>query len=283
MSKNVISICDCPISDSIFDIKNALEEPTICRVRKIFAVRYCEPGKDEPTKKHVFIWVEWTNTNAAWMFSARLNHQGEKSIFKLDRWDQPICTQVDKYGNAIAHAHWTCTPSSSKKFLEAELLYGNRSDEKIWSKFVSLGESEDISDDEQESEDISDDEQEDLEDVVEAEPSLETIQLEATMPLPIPKLVRQRADQNIPEPSKLFLLLPDPEDNDEPPELDLAGWNEIFGFEIPTIESTNSSQLSSKELHQLSCGTLKSYGDILPEFLPLEKSVLLPFPTNNLN
>jgi len=268
---NVISICDCPLSDSIFDIKNALEEPTICRVRKIFAVRYCEPGKEEPTKKHVFIWVQWINTNASCMFTARLMHQGEKDLFKLDRWDSPICTAVDKYGNAIAHAHWVVRLSSREKFLEAELLYGIRSDEQMWSKFISLGESEEVSDDEQEQ----------LKEVDEAEPSQQTDVQEKTeevpkLALPIPKLRRERADTNIPEHSKLSLLLPDFEDNDEPPELDLAEWNEIFGFEIPTHEenivfASHSSQLTRKELHQLSRGTIKCYGDLPPEFLPMEK------------
>jgi len=270
INTNVISICDCNVSDSIFDIKNALEEPTICRVRKIYAVRYCEPGKEEPTKKLVFIWVEWTNTNASWMFSSRLNHQGEKALYKLDRWDQPICTARDKYGNAIAHAHWVVRPSSREKFIEAELLYGIRSNEQLWSKFISLGESEEVSDDEQEQLEVE-----------EAEPSQENDVQEKTeevpkLALPIPKLRRERADTNIPEHTKLSLLLPDPEDNDEPPELDLAGWNEIFGFEIPTLEekivfASHSSQLTRKELHQLSRGTLKCYGDLHPEFLQMEK------------
>jgi len=275
---NVISICDCPITDSIFNIKNALEEQSICRVRKIFAVRYCEPGKNEPTKKHVFIWVEWINTNASCAFTARLMHQGDKSIFKLDRWDQPICTQVDKYGNAIAHAHWTARPSSTEKFLEAEQLYGTRNDDKIWSKFISLGESAEDSDDVHERVEVA----KAFAKADETKPSI--------LDLPIPKLERYK--QTIPEvnPSNatcgLSLLLPEEEEQDDDPPLNQASWSEILGFEIQEPEenwvfANHSSQLSRKELYQLGCGKIKCVGDFQPEFMPVNKEVSWPFPTNN--
>jgi hypothetical protein len=260
--QNVITISDCPITDSIFDIKNALEEPSICRVRKIFAVHINDIDEKEPPKKCVFIWVEWTNTNASWIFSAQLRDHGEKLIFKLDRWDQPICTQINKYGNAIAHAHWICRPSSREQFIEAELLHGNRNDYKIWSKFISLGESEEVSDNEQEEVELAEE---------------ETVSI-----IPIPKLERQKPQLSEKKSNKaegwgLSLILPEKEEQDYDEQSQVqASWSEILGFEIQ--EPEENSSLSRKELYLLGCGKML---DLNPEFIPMNKEVSCPFPTNN--
>ena len=268
MSENVITICDCPIKDSIFNIKKSLEESTICRVRKIFAVPYCEQGKNEPTKKRVYVWVEWGDTNAAWIFTARLNHHREEALFKLDNWDQPIVTARDEYGNPTQHAHWVVLPASKEKVWEDELYFRSR-DSDNWEKYLAQGES------------VYDTDEESAEPAKGTEASGQTDQVEKTeetqkLVLPIPKLIRQKAEIVENKSSNalgcLSLLLPDPqEEDDEPPELDQNGWNEIFGFEIPMVAASHSSQLSRKELHQLSCGTLKCYGDLPPECIHMEK------------
>jgi hypothetical protein len=148
---NVISISDCSITDSLYNIKNALEDPTICTVRKMFSVR-CSNGNNEPEKKRVYIWVKWTNTNAAWMFTARLNHHCEEPLFKLDRWDQPIVTKRDEYGNPTEHAHWIVRPSSRENFKLDEEHFGSRDNEEIWTRYLAPGETADDTDNEQEQE-----------------------------------------------------------------------------------------------------------------------------------
>ena len=140
-SYGVICIRSCPIKDSIYDIKVALEVGAICRVRKIFAAKWPEECNDEPTKKVVYIWVEWSNTNASCMFTARLNHHGEEALFKLDGWEQPIVTERDKYGNPTCHAHWVVRPSSGERCAEDELYFGSRENDKKWEKYLASGES----------------------------------------------------------------------------------------------------------------------------------------------
>jgi hypothetical protein len=71
---------------------------------------------DGSERKRVFICVEWTNTNASCIFTARLRHHLEEPVFKLDRWDQPMVTKIDEYGNATEHAHWVANPFSKKQF-----------------------------------------------------------------------------------------------------------------------------------------------------------------------
>ena len=151
-SSCVICIRDCPIQDSIFNIKHSLEHHSICQVRKIFATKYWDSGNNEPSKKLVYIWVEWRNTNASGIFTTRLNHHGEASLFKLDRWDKPICTNIDDSGNEIAHENWTVTITSRENFIEDEIKFGTRDDEEIWQIYLAPGESFEDPDEEQEDE-----------------------------------------------------------------------------------------------------------------------------------
>jgi hypothetical protein len=264
MSKNVISICDCSITDSIFNIKKSLEEPTICRVRKIFAVPYCEQGENKPIKKRVYAWVEWGITNAACMFTARLNHHGEEVLFKLDNWDQPIVTAIDEYGNPTQHAHWVVNPVSKEKIWEDELYFGSR-DSENWEKYLAPGES--IYDIDEEAEPAK-------EEKIEAVPS-------------IPKLERNNPPVRQEKPANagcLSLFLPEPDQEEEEecvsPETDDELFREMFIFPEPQdniVYANHSSQLSRKELHLLSCGKLKCYGDLHPEFMPINKEVTLHF------
>jgi hypothetical protein len=149
-SNSIICIYDCPNEDSIFNIKHSLEEHSICRVQKIFATKYCESGNNKPSKKIIYIWVEWLNTNASGSFTTRLSHHGEASLFKLDRWNQPICTKRDEYGNEIEHKRWIVMPTSIQKFNEDEIKFGSRYNEEIWQIYLAPGDSSEDIDEEQE-------------------------------------------------------------------------------------------------------------------------------------
>jgi hypothetical protein len=202
MKEDVISISDCDLTDSIYNIKNALEEPTICRVRKIFAIRYnSEPGehptRTKPTKKCFYIWVEWDNTNASCIFSARLRHRGEKALFKLDRWDQLIVTKSDQYGNPTEHAHWIAKPSSRDALKNAESYYGSRDNEEIWTRYLAPGESAQDTDDEEDKNEGVEEEREEGE------------QLHLINPLPFPELNHNSPILvPTPEPKHLSLFIP---------------------------------------------------------------------------
>jgi hypothetical protein len=160
MSNGVIIISSCRITDTLYNIKKSLEEPTICSVRKMFAVIYCDDGEKEATKKRVYIWVKWTNTNASWMFTSRLNHHLEEPLFEFDRWDQPIVTKRDEYGNPTQHAHWIVKPSSRENFKKDEEVFGSRHNEEIWSRYLAQGEVIDDTDDEQNQDDEQDQDEE---------------------------------------------------------------------------------------------------------------------------
>ena len=105
MQQNVIFISDCPITDSIFDIKKSLEEPTICRVQKMFSV----PNEYDAASKQVFILVEWGNTKASEKFSLQLRENYEKKLFKLDSWDLPISWRCMTCGVFMTKAAWPTT------------------------------------------------------------------------------------------------------------------------------------------------------------------------------
>jgi hypothetical protein len=155
---DILCIRSDNLTDSIYDIKKALEESSICRVRKIFAACYNDDPdehatKSKPNKKVFYIWVKWNNTNASCMFTARLTHQGEHPLFKLDRWDQPIVLKRDEYGNAVEHAHWNVRRSSRFMVLEDESYYlGDRENKDRWQTYLAEGESAEDTDDEQEQE-----------------------------------------------------------------------------------------------------------------------------------
>ena len=165
---DILRISSDNLSDSIYDIKNAFEESTICRVRKIFAT-CCNDDPDEhptqskPNKKIFYIWVEWTNTNMSHMFTARLTHQGEHALFKQDRWGQPIVTERDEYGNATEHAHWIVRRSSRTLVQDDEEYYigvHREENEETWQTYLAEGESvEDTDDDEEQATDVKDDEE----------------------------------------------------------------------------------------------------------------------------
>jgi hypothetical protein len=240
---NVILINNCPVTDSLYSIKNSLEESTICRVRKMFSMQYRDDNGTE--YKRVIICVEWTNTNASCMFTARLSHHLEEAVFKLDRWDQPIVTKIDEYGNATEHAHWVANPFSKKQFRQTELIFGSRHNEEIWQTYLAEGESADDTDEEQEQKQFP----------------------------PMPQLKRcnavtpeERIEDNT---GGLSLNIPKPyeeeEDDYEPPEKNEAALRELFNFH----ESANNitpAYLTNKELAQLSKGTYKCYGDLNPDF-----------------
>jgi len=167
---DVIIIRNGAITDSIFDVKIALEESTICRrVRKIFAAR-CNDDPDEhpinsnPNKKVFYIWVEWGTTNASHMFTASLRHHREEAIlFKLDLYSQPIVTDRDEFGNATERAHWIVRPSSRFMMQEDEMYYlGLRTNEEVWQMYLAEGETAEDTDEEEEEEqatDVKDDEE----------------------------------------------------------------------------------------------------------------------------
>jgi hypothetical protein len=134
----ILTINDFPIKDSIYDIKRSLEESGICTVQRIYALTEPE-GESSAKTKLVFIWVEWENTNAAWMFESAMNHNNGNKLIKLDyRYFQPICIKTDEYGNAIKYEGWIVKPSNLAAFKMAQLIYS----EEEWSTYVAEGVSE---------------------------------------------------------------------------------------------------------------------------------------------
>lgn len=237
---DVIIINNCPLKDSLRDIKNSLEESTICRrVRKMFSMRYRD--EDGTEYKRVFIWAEWSNTNASVMFTARLNHHREEPVFKMDRWDQPIVTKIDEYGNATEHAHWVANPFSKKQFQQTEMIFGSRHNEEIWSVYLAEGETADDTDE---------------------EPPAE--EQEEHFP-PMPQLKRCNAvtaEEIIQNNSGgLSLTLPEPyqekEEDYELPEGNEAALRELFNFPENIVTTSIADSLTMKELHQLSRGVYK--------------------------
>jgi hypothetical protein len=84
------------------------------------------------------------------MFTARLYHHCEEPLFKLDRWEQPIVTKRDEYGNPTQHAHWIVRPSSRENFKRHEQHFGSRDNEEIWTRHLAPGETADDTDEEEE-------------------------------------------------------------------------------------------------------------------------------------
>ena len=250
--EDVIIIRSCPLTDSIFDIKKSLEESSICRVRKIFAAKLREECNDEPIKKVFYIWVEWDNTNASCMFTARLNHHREEALFKLDKWGQPIVTERDEYGNPTRHDHWIVRPSSRLAMQNDErCVFGNRENREKWEIYLAPGESLEDSDDEEEVEKI----EEEQEEVLTLEPVLEIPQLKHNSPVV----------QVTPEPPRktLSLFMPEPEVEFEKEDIEKAiqAENDAFmreNFNIIGNEKDWSEYekytLSKEELKKLSRG-----------------------------
>jgi hypothetical protein len=251
------------LTDSIYDIKNAFEESSICRVRKIFAA-CCNDDPAEhalnskPNKKFFYIWVEWTNTNASHMFTARLTHQGEHALFKQDRWGQPIVTERDEYGNPTEHAHWIVRRSSRFAVLEVEHYYlGDRENEEIWQTYLAEGESVEDTDDEEEEEDENDDKKDDEEPEEQQEAG-------TYMFPPMPQLKRANAvtAEEIHADQILSLEVPwvDVEDEEECelPRNNEAELKKIFNFHESALvfPEPSADALTRKELGQLSRGTL---------------------------
>ena len=247
------------LSDSIYDIKNALEDSSICRVRKIFAAK-CNDDPEEhvlnskPNKKVFYIWVEWTNTNMSHMFTARLTHQGEHPLFKLDRkWGQPIVTERDEYGNPSEHAHWVVRRSSRFWVQDDEMYYlGLRSNEEVWQTYLAEGESAEDTDDEEEQEQVQEDEEE-----------------EDHFP-PMPQLKRANAvtAEEIIKDNILSLSIPwanpeEVEEEYEPPEANEAALKEIFTFHESALvfPEPSAEALTRKQLEQLTRGILPTYND----------------------
>jgi hypothetical protein len=251
-NSNVIYIRNCSIKDSIYDIKKALEESAICRVRKIFAAKMSEECNDEPTKQIFYVWVEWINTNASCMFTARLNHHGEEALFKLDGWGQPIVTEIDKYGNATRHAHWVVRLSSRQMVKDDERFLGDRTNEKKWQIYLSPGESAEDTDDEEE-------ETEKLQEDVEEEIPVLTLHQPAV--LEIPELKHNSPNsQSTPEPPRktLSLFMPEP-DEEEEAEIEKISQEENDAFmrenfnivEFEGLSQCDGSALSKEELKKL--------------------------------
>jgi len=255
---DILHIRSNNLSDSIYDIKNALEESSICRVRKIFATCCNDepdehPTRSKPNKKIFYIWVEWTNTNASHMFTARLTHQGEHALFKQDKWGQPIVTERDEYGNPTEHAHWVVRRSSRFLVQEDEAYYlGDRNNEETWQTYLAEGESVEDTDNEKE-EDENDDEQEQAQEDDDHFP-------------PMPQLKRSNAvtAEQIMEDKILRLSIPwananaEEEEEYEPPEANEAALKELFHFHESALvfPEPSADALSRHELEQLNRGTL---------------------------
>jgi hypothetical protein len=125
--------------DSYFAIKNSLERQRICRVRKIYSIQNKQHDANPPSKL-VFLWVEWNTSQNASDIRTSLMHNLSAKLFKLDRWEQPICTKRDDFGNAILYDKWILELSSREVFKQYEKDFGSRADENVWSKY--LGENE---------------------------------------------------------------------------------------------------------------------------------------------
>ena len=249
VDNDILLIRSDNLTDSIYDIKNAFEESSICRVRKIFAA-CCNDDPEEhalnskPNKKVFYIWVEWTNTNASVMFTARLTHQGAHALFKLDRrWGQPIVTERDEYGNPTEHAHWVVRYSSRFLVQEDEMYYlGLRSNEEIWQTYLAEGETTEDTDNEEEEQDPED-------------PEEPLLQLET--PLQIPELKHNSpVVVKTPAPKPLSLFMPTNEEEPTAAEND-AFIRENFVLAYADALSNNSTEsLSPYELNQLSKGII---------------------------
>ena len=262
---DILRISSDNLSDSIYDIKNAFEESSICRVRKIFAA-CCndDPAEhalnSEPNKKVFYIWVEWTNTNASHMFTARLTHQGAHALFKLDRrWGQPIVTERDEYGNPSEHAHWVVRRSSRFLVQEDEMYYlGLRSNEEVWQTYLADGETEEDTDDEEEDE--NDDKKDDEEEPEPEEPEEPLLQLET--PLQIPELKHNSPlAVKTPAPKTLSLFMPtneeDPNPEEPTPEESDAFIRENFVLADPdALFKKSPDSLTPYELNDLSKGII---------------------------
>lgn len=281
VDNDILRISSDNLSDSIYDIKNALEEPTICRVRKIFAT-CCNDNPDEhptrskPNKKIFYIWVEWTNTNMSHMFTARLTHQGEHALFKQDRWGQPIVTERDEYGNATEHAHWIVRRSSRFMVLEDENYYlGDRENEEIWETYLAEGESVEDTDDEEEPQEEP---QEEPEDEEPEEPEQEESVLHLEHPTPIPVLNHNSPiPVPTPEPPKpLSLFIPSKPKETTAEEND-AFFRENFNM-IETCNDTgceNTNKLTNFQLEQL-CRGEYLYKEILDTNFNTDLTITFP-------
>jgi hypothetical protein len=251
---DILRISSDNLSDSIYDIKNAFEESTICRVRKIFATCCNDepdehPTRSKPNKKIFYIWAEWTNTNMSHMFTARLTHQGEHALFKQDKWGQPIVTKRDEYGNATEHAHWIVRRSSRFMVLEDENYYlGDRENEEVWQTYLAEGESVEDTDDEKEEDENDDkkDDEEEPEPVLQLENPLSIPVLNHNSPIPVPT----------PEPAKpLSLFIPLNEEQPSAEEND-AFFRENFNI-VETDNDTGcetTNKLTKFQLEQLCRG-----------------------------
>ena len=259
MSKNDIIVINCSLTDSIYNIRKALEASSICRVRKIFATNLREECNDEPIKKIVYVWVEWDKTNAAWMFTARLMNHREEALFKLDRWDQPIVTERDEYGNPIRHDHWVVRPCSRVIVQDNERCYPNKRENKEkWETYLAQGESAEDTDEEEESETVLEEDE-----VVEGEKEEQVLSLEPVLEIPILNH-NSPIPQLTPEPPRktLTLFMPQPEAELDDPEAEQAKQleNDTFmreNFNIVgeiNLGECDSSALSKEELKKLSRG-----------------------------
>jgi hypothetical protein len=267
VQNDILRISSNNLSDSIYDIKNALEDPTICRVRKIFAT-CCNDDPDEhstrskPNKKIFYIWVEWTNTNMSHMFTARLTHQGEHALFKQDKWGHPIVTERDEYGNATEHAHWIVRRSSRSIVQDDEELYigvHREEDEEVWQTYLAEGETVEDTDDEEEEEedDQKDDEQEQVQEEEDHFP-------------PMPQLKRANAvtAEEIHADQILSLSIPwapyeEEQEEYEPPEANESALKEIFTFHESALvfPEPSAEALTRKQLEGLTRGILPTYND----------------------
>jgi hypothetical protein len=96
-------------------IKYSLEYHGICEVSRIYSGIF-KDGTE--MKKAVFLRIKLLGTQAASNFEARLMHNWEEKVYKLDRWEQPIVTKVDEYGNPIQYQKWIVKPAKYQEITE---------------------------------------------------------------------------------------------------------------------------------------------------------------------
>ena len=112
---SMLLITYCSIFESPYQIKNSLEYNGICEVTRMYSGIF----KDgDERKKVVFLRIKWLGTQASVSFKASLIHNWGAKVYKLDRWEQPIVTKVDEYGNAIQYEKWIVEPTRYQKISE---------------------------------------------------------------------------------------------------------------------------------------------------------------------
>ena len=186
----MLIMTNCLITEFGYEIKKSLECHGICEVTRIYSGIF----KDgDERKKVMFLRIKWLGNQESVSFKARLIHNWEEKVYKLDRWEQPIVTKVDEYGNPIQYQKWIVRPAKYQEITEwKNIIEGEFS---VWSH--------------PEHEDDPD------EDEVEPEPELEDYEEEEEQE-PFPEL--KRCDSVIPGEglSLEFPVFTEPEVEEEP-------------------------------------------------------------------